>query len=147
MIHPAIAALVGVVPHMAGVVLAVPVTALFVCDLVITVLGIAHMNQDIGRIDDIVRAMRTGSDILAENIGGTALAVDRKVAGAKPAAAARLDLARAELMDSRRRVALRLMKAFPHMHSTRYTEGFERIRQWMEEEKRNRTGRKNDDAQ
>ena len=34
-------------------------------------------------------------------------------------------------MDSRRRVALRLMKAFPHMHSTRYTEGFERIRQWI----------------
>lgn len=147
LIHPAIAALVGVVPHMAGVMLAVPVTALFVCDLVITVLGIAHMNQDIGRIDDIVRAMRAGSDILAENIGGTALAVDRKVAGAKPAAAARLDLARAELMDSRRRVALRLMKAFPHMHSTRYTEGFERIRQWIEEEKRSRTGQKNDDAQ
>ena len=147
LIHPAIAALVGVVPHMAGVVLAVPVTALFVCDLVITVLGIAHMNQDIGRIDDIVRAMRAGSDILAENIGDTALAVDRKVAGAKPAAAARLDLARAELMDSRRRVALRLMKAFPHMHSTRYTEGFERIRQWIEEEKRSRTGQKNDDAQ
>ena len=44
----------------------------------------AHMNQDIGRIDDIVRAMRAGSDILAENIGDTALAVDRKVAGAKP---------------------------------------------------------------
>ena len=50
-------------------------------------------------------------------------------------------------MDSRRRVALRLMKAFPHMHSTRYTEGFERIRQWIEEEKRSRTGQKNDDAQ
>ena len=131
----------------AGCALAVLVTALFVCDLVITVLGIAHMNQDIGRIDDIVRAMRAGSDILAENIGDTALAVDRKVAGAKPAAAARLDLARAELMDSRRRVAMRLMKAFPHMHSTRYTEGFERIRQWIEEEKRSRTGRKNDDAQ
>ena len=170
LIHPAIAALVGVVPHMAGVVLAVPVTALFVCDLVITVLGIAHMNQDIGRIDDIVRAMRAGSDILAENIGDTALAVDRKVAGADTRAGSRnrqarntllrnreqnrasrpwprLDLARAELMDSRRRVALRLMKAFPHMHSTRYTEGFERIRQWIEEEKRSRTGQKNDDAQ
>ncbi len=86
---PAVAALVALVPHTAGVVLAVPVAALFVCDLVITVLGIAHMNQDIGRIDDIVRAMRAGSDILAENIGDTALAVDRKVSEAKPAAAAK----------------------------------------------------------
>ena len=132
---PAVAALVALVPHTAGVVLAVPVAALFVCDLVITVLGIAHMNQDIGRIDDIVRAMRAGSDILAENIGDTALAVDRKVSEAKPAAAARLDIARAELLDRRRLVAMRLMKAFPHMRSTRYAEGFERIRQWAEEEK------------
>ena len=142
LIHPAIAALVAVVPHTAGVVLAVPVVILFVCDLVITVLGIAHMNQDIGRIDDIVRAMRAGSDMLAENIGDTALAVDRKVTDAKPAAAARLDIARAELMDKRRRVAIRLMKAFPHMHSTRYTEGFERIRQWVEEEKKKRVAGK-----
>lgn len=142
LVHPAIAALVALVPRTAGAVLAVPVLALFVCDLVITVLGIAHMNQDIGRIDDIVRAMRAGSDILAENIGDTALAVDRKVAGAKPAAAARLDIARAELLDSRRLVAMRLMKAFPHMRSTRYAEGFERIRQWAEEEKQKRAAGK-----
>lgn len=142
LVHPAIAALVALVPRTAGAVLAVPVLALFICDLVITVLGIAHMNQDIGRIDDIVRAMRAGSDILAENIGDTALAVDRKVAGAKPAAAARLDIARAELLDSRRLVAMRLMRAFPHMRSTRYAEGFERIRQWAEEEKQKRAAGK-----
>ena len=142
LVHPAIAALVALVPRTAGVVLAVPVAALFVCDLIITVLGIAHMNQDIGRIDDIVRAMRAGSDILAENIGDTALAVDRKVTGAKPAAAARLDIARAELLDRRRLVAMRLMKAFPHMRSTRYAEGFERIRQWAEEEKQKRAAGK-----
>ena len=142
LVHPAVAALVALVPHTAGVVLAVPVAALFVCDLVITVLGIAHMNQDIGRIDDIVRAMRAGSDILAENIGDTALAVDRKVSEAKPAAAARLDIARAELLDRRRLVAMRLMKAFPHMRSTRYAEGFERIRQWAEEEKQKRAAGK-----
>lgn len=142
LVHPAVAALVALVPHTAGGVLAVPVAALFVCDLVITVLGIAHMNQDIGRIDDIVRAMRAGSDILAENIGDTALAVDRKVSEAKPAAAARLDIARAELLDRRRLVAMRLMKAFPHMRSTRYAEGFERIRQWAEEEKQKRAAGK-----
>lgn len=142
LLHPAVAALVAMMPHMLGIVLAVFVVILFVCDLVITVLGIAHMNQDIGRIDDIVRAMRAGSDMLAENIGDTALAVNRKVGDAKPAAAARLDIARAELMDRRRHVAVRLMKAFPHMHSTRYAEGFERIRQWAEEEKKKRAAGK-----
>lgn len=142
LLHPAVAALVAMMPHMLGIVLAVFVVILFVCDLVITVLGIAHMNQDIGRIDDIVRAMRAGSDMLAENIGDTALAVNRKVGDAKPAAAARLDIARAELMDRRRHVAVRLMKAFPHMRSTRYAEGFERIRQWAEEEKKKRAAGK-----
>ena len=39
----------------------------------------------------------------------------------------RLDIARAELLDSRRLVAMRLMRAFPHMRSTRYAEGFEPV--------------------
>lgn len=142
LVHPAVAALVALVPHTAGVVLAVRWRRCLCAILLITVLGIAHLNQDIGRIDDIVRAMRAGSDILAENIGDTALAVDRKVSEAKPAAAARLDIARAELLDRRRLVAMRLMKAFPHMRSTRYAEGFERIRQWAEEEKQKRAAGK-----
>lgn len=53
-----------------------------------------------------------------------------------------LDIARAELLDRRRLVAMRLMKAFPHMRSTRYAEGFERIRQWAEEEKQKRAAGK-----
>lgn len=82
-IHPFVAMLVEIVPHIVGVVLIPVVLALFLCDAAVTAAGIGRMNRDLGRITEIAKGLRAGSDVLAKDLGDTALAVDVRVVAAR----------------------------------------------------------------
>lgn len=144
MIHPVVAWAVDHMPHLAGTILAAPVLALFLCDLAVTVKAVAKLNRDLGRIDTIARALHEGSDVLAANLGDTALAVDEKVdatrAGAKERIAmtraeaqARMDIARADMLDNKSRVARRLVRAFPAMKHVSHGAALEQVKTWLRE--------------
>ena len=132
LLQPVVAALVEAVPHTLGVVLLCIAFAAFACDSVVTVNGILKLNRDLGRIADVARLLHTGSDKIAESLGGTALAVDGKLDETKLDAAARIDIAKAEIMDRRNLVADRLMKAFPGMRPTEY-EALQQLKSWLAE--------------
>ena len=71
-------------------------------------------------------------DRLAEGLGDTALAVDGKLDATKLDAAARIDIAKAEILDHRNAVARRLLKAFPNMRPAEH-EALEQLKSWVEE--------------
>ena len=64
--------------------------------------------------------------------GDTALAVDGKLDATKLDAAARIDIAKAEILDHRNAVARRLLKAFPNMRPAEH-EALEQLKSWVEE--------------
>ena len=63
----------------------------------------------------------------------------RAVDERRPAAEARLDIARAEMLDRRNYVARRLMRAFPQMKNHRYEAAMEQLKDWLKEKKRIRS--------
>ena len=132
LLQPVVAALVEAVPHTLGTVLLCIAFAAFACDLVVTVSGILKLNRDLGRIADVARLLHAGSDKIAESLGGTALAVDDRLDETKLDAAARIDIAKAEIMDRRNLVADRLMKAFPGMRPAEY-EALQQLKIWLAE--------------
>ena len=82
----------------------------------------------------MARLLHAGSDRLAEGLGDTALAVDGKLDATKLDAAARIDIAKAEILDHRNAVARRLLKAFPNMRPAEH-EALEQLKSWVEEKK------------
>ena len=60
------------------------------------------------------------------------LAVDGKLDATKLDAAARIDIAKAEILDHRNAVARRLLKAFPNMRPAEH-EALEQLKSWVEE--------------
>ena len=66
------------------------------------------------------------------DLGDTALAVDGKLDATKLDAAARIDIAKAEILDHRNAVARRLLKAFPNMRPAEH-EALEQLKSWVEE--------------
>ena len=131
-VQPAVAALVRAVPRTLGIVLLCAAGAAFACDLAVTVAGILKLNRDLGHIAEVARLLHAGSDRLAEGLGDTALAVDGKLDATKLDAAARIDIAKAEILDHRNAVARRLLKAFPNMRPAEH-EALEQLKSWVEE--------------
>ncbi len=134
LLHPLVAGLVVAVPRTLGSILLCAALAAFVCDAAVTVSGILKLNRDLGRIAQIAQLLHAGSDKLAEGLGGTALAVDSRLDETKLDAAARIDIARAEIMDRRNLVADRLIKAFPGMRPAEY-EAMEQLKRWQAEKR------------
>lgn len=132
LLHPLVAGMVAAVPRPLGTALLCCALAAFVCDAAVTVNGILKLNRDLGRIAQVARLLHAGSDKIAESLGGTALAVDGKLDETKLDAAARVDIARAEILDRRNLVADRLMKAFPGMRPAEY-EAMEQLKRWRAE--------------
>ena len=136
-IQPAVAAFVRAVTTagdgIPGAVLTVLTAVAFLCDLAVTVAAIAKIDRNLGAIEDIARLLHEGSEAVSEKLGNTALAVDGSVDESLPGLRARLDLLRAEVVDNRHFVALRLMRAFPRMKHIRHAEAFEQIRTWLDE--------------
>ena len=128
----ALTPLVRAVPRTLGIVLLCAAGAAFACDLAVTVAGILKLNRDLGHIAEVARLLHAGSDRLAEGLGDTALAVDGKLDATKLDAAARIDIAKAEILDHRNAVARRLLKAFPNMRPAEH-EALEQLKSWVEE--------------
>lgn len=151
LLHPAIQMLVDHFPPVLGKVLIWPLLAIFVCDAAVTVVNIAKLNRSLGEISRLTALLQDGTDHLAQNLGSEALAAHGKLEEGKAAwnvrrenaeaavqagradLQARLDLARADLLDQRLRVEKRLLHAFPRMKHTAYTETFEELKRALRE--------------
>lgn len=134
-IQPLVFRVVTALESTPGRALAVVAAVGLLCDIVVTVQGLARLDHDLGAISDVARLLRDGSDAVSEKLGTAALKVDAEVDERRPAAAARLDIARAEMLDRRNYVARRMMRAFPQMKNHRYEAAMEQLKDWMKEKK------------
>ena len=134
-IQPLVHRLVQVLNSTPGRALAVVTGVALLCDIVVTVQALIRLDRDLGAISDVARLLRDGSDAVSERLGTAALRVDAQVDERRPAAEARLDIARAEMLDRRNYVARRLMRAFPQMKNHRYEAAMEQLKDWLKEKK------------
>lgn len=134
-IQPLVHRLVQALNSTPGRALAVVAGVALLCDIVVTVQALIRLDRDLGAISDVARLLRDGSDAVSERLGTAALRVDAQVDERRPAAEARLDIARAEMLDRRNYVARRLMRAFPQMKNHRYEAAMEQLKDWLKEKK------------
>ncbi len=108
--HPMVAKLVGWIPHTLGVVLLCVFGAVFVADVVVTVLAMAKLTAKLRRLDEIARSIKAVSDGIGENLADTTLSIEEKVSRGRDALTERksaLDAqrrAREEAAEERREV-------------------------------------------
>lgn len=106
-VHPLTLRLIARIPHGLGTVLLLSFALLFVVDLVVTVLSIAKLNRRLAELDAARRRLRTVSDTLGAGLAEGAILIKQR-------------------LDARER---RLLSAFPHMHSLRYAEALDALRE------------------
>lgn len=145
-VNPAVTHALSLVPERVGWVLIVIFMAVFVADIIISVLVMTGLNKRMAEIDEMREKMRVVSNDLSEKIGtraiGTAQHIDEakvQASLARTEAKSRVDQKREEY-ESRRRDLIekirasrhfgagRLLRAFPEMKHRDYPELIEMIK-------------------
>lgn len=136
-VQPPIAALVSIIPPALGIIILCIVMVILVIDTIVTVAAILKLQKYVGKMAEISKVLREGSDALAERLGVSALAADsvfdsakesateaydnakesanERLLAAKADASARMDFARAEWVSVKTRVSERLLRAYPKL--------------------------------
>lgn len=145
-VNPAVTHALSLVPERVGWVLIVIFMAVFIADLIISVLVMTGLNKRMAEIDEMREKMRVVSNDLSERIGsraiGTAQHIDEakvQASLAKTEARSRVDQKREEYEARRRDLiekirasrhfgAGRMLRAFPEMKHRDYPELIEMIK-------------------
>ncbi len=145
-IHPMVASLVGHIPHTLGLVLLGVFTALILADLGATVATIAKLNRRLRQIDELAAKIHELSDSLGENLAEATLTLTEKGEALKgdleerraalEEKKAALEARRSELLSHRPFGQGRLLKAFPHMKSTRHGAALEQLKERLRRAKK-----------
>ena len=129
-IHPMVASLVGHIPHTLGLVLLGVFTAVILADLGATVATIAKLNRRLGQLDELAARIHALSDGLGEDLAERRAALEEKKAA--------LEARHSELLSHRPFGQGRLLKAFPHMKSTRHGAALEQLKERLRRAKKER---------
>lgn len=78
-LHPPLAQLVELIPHVIGIILLIILYLPLISDLAVTVASIAKLNRDLGELSRVALKLREGSDALAESLGNGAISAAEKV--------------------------------------------------------------------
>ncbi len=79
LIHPTVMLVLGVIPHGLGWALLGLFYALFLTDLVLTLVTIIGMKKRLGELERVGEALHTLGDTISDRVGNTALAADAKL--------------------------------------------------------------------
>lgn len=142
-VHPPIARLVDWVPPLAGQILGALLGAVFVADLIITLITLLGFRRNIRELTTIATALRQSSDALSKGLSDASLPTNRLLNEQKaewdeklPELQARYDILRAEMLDTRLHGlhgARRLMRAFPRLTSLHHSEVLGDLRKALQE--------------
>lgn len=113
-IHPMIARLVGWIPPLVSWSLLAFFLLLFILDTAATVVSVRKLDQKLRLLHEIGKKIRAGSDSIGANISEDTL---------------KLRQAREKLAAHAGRTERRVLKAFPRLHSHRYAEELEGLRE------------------
>ena len=136
-VHPFVFMLIKKTPFILGIIIMAVFLAVFVTDLVITVVALARLPKKMSAMLEAERALKALSDKIGENISETAISAKEKsdelIAESKP----KLEELKAEYekkaaeykrqFESRGFVHKRIFKAFPNLKNGHYKAVFERF--------------------
>lgn len=77
--HPMVARFVSWIPHALGIVLLCVFGAVFVTDVIVTVLAMAKLTAKLRRLDELARSIKAVSDGIGENLAETTLSIEERV--------------------------------------------------------------------
>lgn len=136
-VHPIVDWLVGFSVASVGAAILCILLIVLICDAIVTVNVIAKLNKDLGKIAQVASFLHHQSDSLADTLGGEALSVESKIEDSKEvidekkaAGGARLDILRAEILDSKNFLQRRLLNAFPKMKNEKYDTALSQLKVW-----------------
>lgn len=146
-IHPLILGIIHWLPHTLGLVLLAVCAAVFLTDLVLTLVNALQLPRQMKAAEDLERLIRSFSDNLGESLyhGVSKLELEEKkedLAARKEARDAKNEARRQELEEKlaqyraavgRNRAYKRWAKAFPHLKKQAHHRRLEAIRAYLEE--------------
>lgn len=129
LIHPLIYTLVKALNHKLGVVILAIALSIFAVDCIVTLFEMMKLHKDLGALEKIAQKLQENSESLAMRMGNTAIESNEKYEMSKLDLQARMDIARAEILDRRTLGRSRLLKAFPNMKSEKFDRSIRQMRQ------------------
>lgn len=136
-VHRGIYMLITKIPTALGVTALILLFAVFVADIVITVVGLISLPKRLKAMLEAEKALKAVSDRIGENISETTVALKKRGGAAVTEAEPRIEELKAEYEKRKSEliarfergsfVHRRIFKAFPHLKRGRYKAVFERI--------------------
>lgn len=128
LIHPLIHAGIAKINHKFGIVILRLIFTAFACDCISTLMTILNLNKDLGALGLLAEKLHEGSENLARHIGDTAIESSEKYESSKLDLQARIDIAKAEILDRRSFGRARILRAFPNMKSERFNDALKELK-------------------
>ena len=119
-VHPAIYFAVRHISPKIGIPLLCIISALFLTDIIVTVLTILKLNRHLHLLFEIASQMHETSDAVAKHLGNNAIEASEKHKDIQLGLQAKLDIAKADIIDMRIKGYSRLFKAFPELKHDKY---------------------------
>ncbi len=149
LVHPLAERMAELLPLPAGIALLLIFTALFLCDLVLTLTRLIRLERDLKRLAEMGTLLHSFSDKLGQGLAKSTLRLVKAGEKVKEGIEGRAETSREKWEElKKRREALeertekesrRFLKAFPQLRSIRYREELERIRERLTRKKSPRT--------
>lgn len=136
-IHPIIAGFTAKTYGLAGFAVLSVVLLTMVIDTVVTVISVMNLNKRLKQLDEVAQNLREISDELGENISKKALAFRAEEEKLKELLQDRYPEAekllhkQKELLFSRHSIHKRLLKAFPSIKSTSFSEALDKLKEHL----------------
>ena len=119
---------VASIPPKIGWIIIAVVYAILFADVGITIAIVQGLNKELKKIDDLQKALRKPSDKMSEYIAEGTMKVTNSVEEFKKQKEQKLS----EFITYKKWGTRRLLKAFPHMKHTKYSETFQEIKNYLQ---------------
>ncbi len=136
--HPWLQGMVDKIPQTAMIVSVSVMGAVFVADLIVTLLCLVKLNKTLTALDELSHFMQGGSDLLTKGVAGGTLKLKSAGQKAKEEAAAvqkSVSEKSEQLMNKAARYARRFLNAFPTLRSTKHPVLLDSLRGMLKKKK------------
>ena len=136
--HPWLQGMVDKIPQTAMIVSVSVMGAVFVADLIVTLLCLVKLNKTLTALDELSHFMQGGSDLLTKGVAGGTLKLKSAGQKAKEEATAvqkSVSEKSEQLMNKAARYARRFLNAFPTLRSTKHPVLLDSLRGMLKKKK------------
>ncbi len=134
-VHPLIYHFISIIPNLLGTILLIAFGAVFLADIIITVIEALKIESRMKAINDISRMLETVSYDIGEKLSEGVSTVKEKA----PEKEKELKEKYKTLLEKRNYIHKRLFKAFPNLQNGKYKSAFSKIQKYREEKNKSKS--------